>query len=121
MTAPPRAAPESVAGWGRVPVRTGRVARPERLRLPPGEGIVLPRGLGRAYGDAAVPAREDALVLATPRADRILDWDPVSGRLTAEAGPSVARMLRLFLPRGWFPPAPPGTQFLTPSGWCPHD
>src|SRR4030095_4852356 len=95
MTAPPRAAPESVAGWGRVPVRRGR---------------------GRAYGDAAVPAREDTLVLATPRADRILDWDPVSGRLTAEAGLSFAEVLRLFLPRGWFPPVTPGTKFVTLGG-----
>jgi FAD/FMN-containing dehydrogenase len=121
MTAPPRAAPESVAGWGRVPVRPGRVARPERLLLPPGEGIVLPRGLGRAYGDAAVPAREDTLVLATPRADRILDWDPVSGRLTAEAGLSFAEILRLFLPRGWFPPVTPGTKFVTLGGCVASD
>jgi len=116
VTPPLRAAREPVAGWGRMPVRPGRVARPERLRLPPGEGIVLPRGLGRAYGDAAVPAREDALVLATPRADRILDWDPVSGRLTAEAGLSLAEILRLFLPRGWFPPVTPGTKFVTLGG-----
>jgi decaprenylphospho-beta-D-ribofuranose 2-oxidase len=99
-----------------MPVRPGRVARPEHLLLPPGEGIVLPRGLGRAYGDAAVPAREDALVLATTRADRILDWDPVAGWLTAEAGLSLAEILRLFLPRGWFPPVTPGTKFVTLGG-----
>jgi FAD/FMN-containing dehydrogenase len=77
---------------------------------------VLPRGLGRAYGDAAVPSREDALVLETHRADRILDWDPVSGRLTAEAGLSLAEVLRVFLPRGWFPPVTPGTKFVTLGG-----
>jgi FAD/FMN-containing dehydrogenase len=97
-------------------VRPGRVVRPERLRLPPGEAPVLPRGLGRAYGDAAVPSREDALVLETHRADRILDWDPVSGRLTAEAGLSLAEVLRVFLPRGWFPPVTPGTKFVTLGG-----
>lgn len=103
-------------GWGRFPVRPGQVARPERLGLPPGEKPVLPRGLGRAYGDAAVPSREETLVLETGRADRILDWDPVSGRLTAEAGLSVAEVLRLFLPRGWFPPVTPGTKFVTLGG-----
>jgi FAD/FMN-containing dehydrogenase len=77
---------------------------------------VLPRGLGRAYGDAAVPAREETLVLQTTSADRILDWDPVSGRLTAEAGLSLAEVLRLFLPRGWFPPVTPGTKFVTLGG-----
>jgi decaprenylphospho-beta-D-ribofuranose 2-oxidase len=107
---------EIVAGWGRFPARPGRVARPERLGLPPGEGPVLPRGLGRAYGDAAVPSRDEALVLETGRADRILDWDPVSGRLTAEAGLSLGEVLRLFLPRGWFPPVTPGTKFVTLGG-----
>ena len=29
----------------------------ERLGLPESESLVLPRGLGRAYGDAAVPSR----------------------------------------------------------------
>ena len=112
---------EKVAGWGRFPVRPGRVARPERLALPAGESLVLPRGLGRAYGDAAVPAREATLVLETGRADRILDWDPVSGRLTAEAGLSLAEVLRLFVPRGWFPPVTPGTKFVTLGGCVATD
>ena len=115
-TLSPPTAREPVGGWGRFPVRPGRVARPERLLLPPGEARVLPRGLGRAYGDAAVPSREDAFVLETHRADRILDWDPVSGRLTAEAGLSLAEVLRVFLPRGWFPPVTPGTKFVTLGG-----
>ena len=112
---------EAVAGWGRFPVRPGRVARPERLALPADESLVLPRGLGRAYGDAAVPAREATLVLETGRADRILDWDPVSGRLTAEAGLSLAEVLRLFVPRGWFPPVTPGTKFVTLGGCVATD
>ena len=97
------------------------MARPERLELPAGESLVLPRGLGRAYGDAAVPSREATLVLETGRADRILDWDPVSGRLTAEAGLSLAEVLRLFVPRGWFPPVTPGTKFVTLGGCVATD
>ncbi len=111
----------AVAGWGRFPVRPGRVVRPERLELPAGESLVLPRGLGRAYGDAAVPWREATLVLETGRADRILDWDPVTGRLTAEAGLSLSEVLRLFVPRGWFPPVTPGTKFVTLGGCVATD
>jgi FAD/FMN-containing dehydrogenase len=107
---------EPVAGWGRRPVRPGRVARPEPLALPPGRAPVLPRGLGRAYGDAAVPASPDVHVIATPQADRIVDFDPVSGRLTCEAGLSLGEVLRVFLPRGWFPPVTPGTKFVTVGG-----
>src|SRR5262249_4142420 len=72
---------------------------------------VLPRGLGRAYGDAAVPASPDTCVVATPGVDRILRWDPASGRLTCEAGLALGEVLRLFLPRGWGPPVAPGTTF----------
>ena len=112
---------EAVAGWGRHPVRPGRVERPERLGLPAGSATVLGRGLGRAYGDAAVPARADTHVVATPRADRILDFDAASGRLTCEAGLSLAEVLRLFLPRGWFPPVTPGTKFVTVGGCVAAD
>src|SRR5262249_16898123 len=69
-----------------------------------------------AYGDAAVPASPDTRVVETLGADRILDFDPASGRLTCEAGLSLAEILRLFLPRGWFPPGTPGTKFVTVGG-----
>ena len=108
---------EMVAGWGRFPVRQGRVLRPQRLGVPEGPGRILPRGLGRAYGDAAVPAAPDDLVIDTTRADNIVDFDPATGRVTCEAGLSLAEVLRVFLPRGWFLPSPPGTQHVTIGGW----
>ena len=107
---------EPVAGWGRHPIAQGTVARPERLLLPPGGGSILPRGLGRSYGDAAVPAVPGTLVLETARADRVLAFDRDKGTLTCEAGLSLAEILRVFLPRGWFPPVTPGTRFVTVGG-----
>ena len=107
---------EPVAGWGRRPVEQGAVSRPERLLLPAGGRPVLPRGLGRSYGDAAVPATRGALVLETARADRVLAFDCERGTLTCEAGLSLAEILRVFLPRGWFPPVTPGTRFVTVGG-----
>ena len=113
--------PESIAGWGRHPVRPGRVVRASRLALPAGRSPLLPRGLGRAYGDAAVPASAGGLVIETPQADRILDFDAASGRLTCEAGLSLSAILRVFLPRGWFPPVTPGTRFVTVGGCVATD
>jgi FAD/FMN-containing dehydrogenase len=109
----PGPAVEPVAGWGRHPVVPGRVDRPERLDLPPGAEPVVPRGLGRAYGDAALPAAPGGHVLESTRADRILAFDATTGRLHCEAGLSLAEILRVFLPRGWFPPVTPGTKFVT--------
>jgi decaprenylphospho-beta-D-ribofuranose 2-oxidase len=112
---------EEIGGWGRRPVRWGRVVRPERLTLPESRAPLLPRGLGRAYGDAAVPASPEGLVIETARADRILDFDPASGLLTCEAGLSLAEIVRVFLPRGWFPPVTPGTKFVTVGGCVASD
>ncbi|HTY77108.1 MAG TPA: FAD-binding oxidoreductase [Candidatus Bathyarchaeia archaeon] len=107
---------ETVAGWGRHPVALGSVSRPERLRLPPDTLPVLPRGLGRSYGDAAVPATPGARVLETSRADRVLAFDEASGLVTCEAGLALDAVVRVFLPRGWFPPVTPGTRFVTIGG-----
>ena len=107
---------EPVAGWGRHPVARGFVTRPERLVLPPDGRPVLARGLGRSYGDAAVPAAPGALVLETARADPVMAFDPEGGTLTCEAGLSLAEILRVFLPRGWFPPVTPGTKLVTVGG-----
>ena len=107
---------ETVAGWGRHPVALGAVSRPEHLRLPPDGLAVLPRGLGRSYGDAAVPAAPGARVLETSRADRALAFATASGLLTCEAGLSLDEVVRVFLPRGWFPPVTPGTRFVTVGG-----
>jgi decaprenylphospho-beta-D-ribofuranose 2-oxidase len=104
---------EEIAGWGRHPVGRGRVLRPDDLALPAGGEPVLPRGLGRAYGDAALPSAPGGLVIESTRADRIRSFDAASGRLHCEAGLSLAEVLRLFLPRGWFPPVTPGTKFVT--------
>jgi FAD/FMN-containing dehydrogenase len=114
---PPSDAPppplEPVAGWGRHPIVPGRVERSEHLALPPGFEPLVARGLGRAYGDAAVPARPGGRVLESTRADRIRSFDPATGRLHCEAGLSLAEILRVFVPRGWFPPVTPGTRFVT--------
>lgn len=117
----PRPPVAPVSGWGRQPVAPGRIVEPERLDVPAGSAPVLPRGLGRAYGDAAVPACPDTDVVATPRADRILHWDAGAGRLTAEAGLSLADILKIFVPRGWFPPVTPGTKFVTLGGCVAAD
>ena len=95
-----------LSGWGRLPV-PGREIRSEDLaqvaRTRP-----LTRGLGRSYGDASLPPPGALEVAGSALADRLLAFDPASGILRAEAGLSLREILRLFLPRGFWPPASPG-------------
>jgi FAD/FMN-containing dehydrogenase len=111
---------EDLAGWGRHPRARGAVLRSEDLERITRDAS-LSRGLGRAYGDAALPAKGSDPLAATPLADRLLAFDPESGVLRAEAGLSLETLNRLLLPRGWFTPVSPGTQFVTLGGMAAAD
>ncbi|MBW2280887.1 MAG: FAD-binding oxidoreductase [Deltaproteobacteria bacterium] len=111
---------QDLVGWGRYPRARGVEVRSEDLESIT-RGASLCRGLGRAYGDAALPARGAAPLAATPLADRLLAFDPETGVLRAEAGVSLETLNRLLLPRGWFTPVTPGTQFVTLGGMVAAD
>jgi len=84
------------------------------------DGAHLTRGLGRSYGDACLPVEGD-LIANCRLADRILEFDPESGRLRAESGLSVSTLNRVFLPQRWMIPVSPGTQYVTLGGMIAAD
>lgn len=109
-----------LSGWGRYPVVPARLLVGEDLsRIT--AAATLSRGMGRAYGDAALPARAGDAVACTTLADRLLAFDPETGVLRAEAGLSLARLNAWSLPRGWFTPVSPGTQFVSLGGMVAAD
>lgn len=83
--------------------------------------VPLTRGLGRAYGDAALPAPGDTRIAGSTLADRILHFDAQTGDITVEAGFSLDELYRALLPRGWFTPVTPGTRFVTVGGMVAAD
>jgi len=103
-----------------VPVVPGVEVRSEDLAGLTRE-VPFARGLGRAYGDAALPASGESRVAGTTLADRILAFDETTGVLTAEAGLSLDQVCQLFLPRGYFTPVSPGTRFVTLGGMVACD
>lgn len=109
-----------LSGWGRNVWKDVRLRSSEALE-PTSAGARLSRGLGRAYGDAALPANKEDLVLDTCPADRILSFDADSGVLRAEAGLALSEIYRLFMPRGFFPPVVPGTRHVTLGGMVASD
>jgi len=78
---------------------------------------LIPRGLGRCYGDSALNAH----ILETMKFNRFLSFDENTGLLVCEAGVSLAEIVELFLPRGWFLPVTPGTKFVTIGGAIASD
>lgn len=106
-----------IAGWGRQFV-DGQELQPETLE---GAPPVLFRGLGRSYGDSSLPSASSPIVVNTTRANRVVNFDPATGVLRAEAGLSLVDLNRTFLPRGWFVPVTPGTSLVTLGGMVAAD
>ena len=112
---------ETITGWGRFPVTEGirlraRSAHDLQEQATAAESM-LPQGNCRSYGDACLWER----VVSTLPLDRLLDFDPGTGLLCAEAGVTLANIIRFTLPQGWFLPVTPGTKFPTLGGCVAAD
>jgi FAD/FMN-containing dehydrogenase len=90
-------------------------------KLPPTDAgqFLLPHGLGRSYGDSCLNAGH--VLVATRGLNRFLNFDSATGILRCEAGISLAEILDVTLPRGWFLPVTPGTKFVTIGGAIAND
>lgn len=79
----------------------------------------IPFGNGRSYGDVCLNA--DGAVVDCRRLDRFVSFDSATGVLRSEAGALLSEVLELVVPRGWFLPVTPGTQFATLGGAVAND
>ena len=108
--------------WGRFPKATHDVVRMNwrDITLPAGSGkSMLPFGNGRSYGDCCL--NDHGILLDTRGLDRFMAFDARTGRLRCEAGVLLSEILELVVPRGWFLPVTPGTQFVTLGGAVAND
>jgi FAD/FMN-containing dehydrogenase len=115
----PTAKRTALSGWGRFPICESDVFRPEKFAelsaiVAANSQKLIARGAGRAYGDAALNAENRVVDLQ--RLNRMRSFDAESGILHAEAGVTLDEIIRVFLPRGFFPPVVPGTRFVTLGG-----
>lgn len=116
---------EVVSGWGGTPRSVGYVHRPThrdeltKAGVHAGPRGLIARGLGRAYGDAAMNA--GGLIVETPGVAGVLDLDPAAGIVRALGGTSLDDLLRVCVPQGWFVPVTPGTKFVTVGGAIASD
>ncbi|MFI7500321.1 FAD-binding protein [Streptomyces sp. NPDC049687] len=110
----------SVTGWGRTAPSAARLIRPrtyeEAVAAVRDCGVRggIPRGLGRAYGDAAQNA--GGAVWDMTGLDRIHVIDAAGGTVLCDAGVSLHRLMEVLLPLGWFVPVTPGTRYVTVGG-----
>jgi len=105
-------------GWGRHPVVDAEVAYPSSRSSAVAAVVAstgnpaIARGMGRSYGDSALAAR----VISSRYLNLLLGFEPASGRVRCGAGVTLAELLEVFVPRGWFLPVTPGTKIVTVGG-----
>lgn len=84
-----------------------------------GYGSTLPYGNGRSYGDSCLS--DSGHVLQMRPLNRFIKADWKRGILIAEAGVTLAEILAIAIPQGWFLSVTPGTQFATLGGAIAND
>ncbi|MFC3282756.1 FAD-binding oxidoreductase [Litchfieldella rifensis] len=90
-----------------------------KTALPEVDWPLLAYGNGRSYGDVCLT--ESGTLLLTRRLDRFMAFDPNSGVLRCESGVTLAEILSLVVPQGWFLPSTPGTRYATVGGALAND
>ncbi len=110
--------------WGRYPkVEPSQVQsifwRSELPDLSNFERPVLPFAYGRSYGDSCL--NEGGVSLDVSHLQRFIAFDEEKGLLRCEAGVSLAEILEVMVPRGWFLPVSPGTKFVSVGGAIAND
>ncbi|HSE78645.1 MAG TPA: FAD-binding oxidoreductase [Alphaproteobacteria bacterium] len=115
----------TLAGWGRSSTARTRLGRPERLaeldaapRTADRNGLIA-RGAGRSYGDAAL--NDGGRTLLTTRLNRMVSFESMTGELVCEPGVTFGDLIETFAPRGFMPPASPGTAYATIGGAVAND
>ncbi len=114
-----------IASWGRTRPASQGVITPYWLSdvnlraWSEAEPSLLPYGLGRSYGDSC--QNDGGTLIVTRHLNRFLAFDHNLGVLTCEAGVTLAEILQLVVPAGWFLPVTPGTKFVTVGGAIAND
>ncbi|MFZ0545718.1 MAG: FAD-binding oxidoreductase [Candidatus Promineifilaceae bacterium] len=113
---------ESVPAWGGASSALGYVYRPVTLdqladvfqaARESGRSVGL-RGTGNSYGDATL--NDGNITLDMSRMNRVLDWNPESGRIRVEPGVTIQRVWEYTIEDGWWPAVVPGTSKPTIGG-----
>jgi len=114
--------PGVLESWGRYPKPESQRVIPVEWAsspLPRTSGSMLPRGMGRSYGDSCL--NDGGVLLTTAGLNRFIAFDKERGIISCEAGVTLEQVLNLVVPHGWFLPVTPGTKFVSVAGAVAND
>lgn len=109
--------------WGNYPPVDQNVIhipwRNHNLDLSSETTTVLPYGNGRSYGDVAL--NDGGSIIQTQQLNHLISFDTSTGVICCEAGTLLTDIIQAGLPKGWFLPVTPGTQYVTIAGALAND
>ena len=106
-----------VTGWSRIhtsnclewDITRSNLKSASKLRLP-----LIPRGMGRAYGDASTA--NHGTVINTRKLNKIISFDETTGVCKVESGVTFEELLCATLNSDWYPPVVPGSRYISLGG-----
>lgn len=105
-----------ISGWGNYPVCDALLSKPgnatEAATYISSESVVVPRGNGRSYGDAAIGSH----IISSLGLNRIISLDKTNCSLTCQSGVLLVDVLNHIVTDGFFLDVVPGTKFITMGG-----
>ena len=106
----------NLKGWAGFPKLKTSLHLPDKIaeiqsRI--GDKNIIARGNGRSYGDAAIGATS---TVSMKNFNKVNFFDENTGELVAEAGLLLKDVIKMFLPKGWFPYVTPGSKLVTIGG-----
>lgn len=114
----------TIESWGRITRCHPTIYHPSQLSAEISAYLVehsnlLPYGFGRSYGDVCL--NDDYTSVLTRSLKQIISFDKATGVICCEAGISLAELLAVCVPEGWFLPVTPGTKFVSVGGAIAND
>ncbi len=112
---------ENISGWGGYPVQEANVVYPknvEQILIEMKNSDLIARGNGRSYGDSSINEKN---TINMKYLNHIISFDDISGVLVVETGILLNDIIKIFLPKGWFPYVTPGSKFVTVGGLIAAD
>jgi decaprenylphospho-beta-D-ribofuranose 2-oxidase len=110
-----------ISGWGRYPKIESDYSffssKADVLRGISDLDNCIVHACGRSYGDSALNEN----IIFSKKYNCILEFDEKTGVVTCESGVSLAELIDVFLPRGWFLSITPGTKFVSVGGAIASD
>lgn len=112
---------KQISGWGNFPSVISEIYQEYNYKviqdLISRSKEIIPNGLFRSYGDSALLQTSFSCMSL----NKFIEFDETKGIIRCQSGVSLADILKIIVPKGWFLPVTPGTKYVTIAGAVASD